>query len=592
MADGVMVDSSVGPNVKRIENIVVALSREVDAVGAEVGAVHAAQQQARSELAQLRADFQAFARASERRASVQRAETRIGVLQDQLEHEFGHHKVVRRSATGLLQAFDVGLVSEEAVQAVSEQLMIQTPRYWLAPALVGLSAWSADDRDLCDRAIAEAYRRSPSKTALLFTLILRRQGRVESSTRWLKHYLDAQDPAALGRNFAVILESVANGAFGPGGRAVVEASLTAWREALSDDTSHERQVHRWRTEVESHRPVTARGHYPSLAAISPQWPRLGACLSGAEGHAPLLEKYQAMMAEEIPAPDRMEDGLDDILDRLVNEYDDEELPIQRDLAFNKAVIERDGDVAAAQVDADAVTTALETTLDYLSIQTGSALEPASLGVSRATQRIAVASCRDWFARAHEQATSAYRAQLPADVDVEFDSSHNLGAKTFQLPAWKGALSAGVPALEASLGAHWDRTIEAYVASLAYPLKQKAIVPGIATVLVALIFFNVNIVAGLLLTLLVAGVSALVLIQKNQQSVAAQQQARTQLGTWRQQSITQLRAAGAELVDWGARFQAADEKADEARAFIAALGTAGHAATPWERRTIDPEGAVA
>ena len=145
------------------------------------------QQQTAGELSQLRADFLAFTQQSERRANLQRAETKIGVLQDKLEHEFGHHKVVRRTATGLLQAFDVGLVSEESVRSVSEELMIQTPRYWLAPALVALAAWSADEKSLCERAVAEAYRRSPTKTALLFTLVLRRQNRLESSARWLQH---------------------------------------------------------------------------------------------------------------------------------------------------------------------------------------------------------------------------------------------------------------------------------------------------------------------------------------------------------------------------------------------------------------------
>jgi hypothetical protein len=587
-----MVDRSVGPNVQKIANMVVTLSRDVDAVGQEVSAVGVAQQQTRSELAELRADFLAYTRAAEQRANVQRAETKIGVLQDQLEHEFGHHKVVRRTAIGLLQAFDVGLVSEEAVRSVSEQLMIQTPRYWLAPALVALSAWSADERDLCDRAVAEAYRRSPSKTALLFTLVLRRQDRLDSSSRWLKHYLRAQDPTALGRDFAIILESVAHGAFGPAGRAIVDESLAAWLEALSDDASHDKQIARWRIEIENSRPAHATTDFPALAAVSPQWHGLGESLRGAEGHAPLLEKYRALMAEEITAPDRIEDALDDILDRLVQEFDNEELPLQRELAYNHAMVERNGDPAAAKADADAKTAAFEKTLDYLTIQTTSALDPGHIGVSRATQRIAVAACRPWFARAHEQVTSSYRQQLPGDVEVAFAGSHNVGGKTFQLPDWKGSLSSGLPQLEQSLGAHWDAHTDRYVRTLEFNIQQKAIVPGLVTLGVLIIGFLMSPIAGILLPLIVGGIWAIALHQKYQGSLKAQDDARKELGRWKQESLTQLRAAGAELTDWGSRFQQADARADEARAFITALDEAGHSATPFERRTISTAGGMA
>src|SRR5205814_3416103 len=132
---------------------------------------------------------------------------------------------VRRSAVGILQAFDVGLISEQTAQTVSEQLMIQAPRYWLAPVLVALAAWSRDEQSLGERAVETAFQRSPAKTSLFMALVLRRQGRYDSAGRWLRHYLAAQDPTALGRDFAVILESIAQGAFGPAGLQLIQEFL-------------------------------------------------------------------------------------------------------------------------------------------------------------------------------------------------------------------------------------------------------------------------------------------------------------------------------------------------------------------------------
>ena len=38
----------------------------------------------------------------------------------------------------------MGNISNAVATNVAEELMIQTPRYWLAPALVALAAWSHD----------------------------------------------------------------------------------------------------------------------------------------------------------------------------------------------------------------------------------------------------------------------------------------------------------------------------------------------------------------------------------------------------------------------------------------------------------------
>ena len=149
----------------QLDRSVRSLGGQIEQVDEEVRDVKAVQAQTKDRLDVLYEKFLEFVGRSERIAAAQRAETRIVRINDEIEHTYGHHKVVRRSATGILQAFDTGLVQEETVRQVSEELMIQTPRYWLAPALVGLAAWAGDDEALCARAVEEAFRRSTSKTS-------------------------------------------------------------------------------------------------------------------------------------------------------------------------------------------------------------------------------------------------------------------------------------------------------------------------------------------------------------------------------------------------------------------------------------------
>ena len=586
MAD---VDGYLRNQVEQVNNLVVQLDNKVGAVAHQVVAVGTAQQETRSELGQLRNDFLAFVGAAQRTSNIQRAETRIGAIQDQVEHEFGHHKVVRRTAVGMLQAFDVGLVSEETVRAVSEQLMIQTPRYWLAPALVALSAWSADEPGLCERAVDEAFRRSPSRTSLFFALVLRRQGRQQTAVRWLRHYLNAQDPASLGRDFAVILESISQGAFGPAGRGIVQETLGRWHEVLGNDgAAQSGQVQRWRAEVESHRTSTDRSDFPHLRAVAPQWPELAAALGAAEAHQPILERYTAMMSEEIAPSARIEDAVDDILDRLVSEYDNEELPLRRELAYHTAVVSHDGEIAAARRAVESDSTSLEDTLDYLTIQTTSALNPSAIGVSRATQRVAVAACQPWFAEAHSGFSKDYRAKLPTDVGATFDTSHNIGAQVFALPRWNGSFTTPMEALEKSLSDHWDRHTRPFLDSLGFDIKKAAIVPAVVVALVFVITMSIDVSFGLIVTALVGGVWAFVLNQRYQAGLKAVAAGKEILQKAKQDSVTQLRAAGAELTDWTSRFRHADAVEPHVHTMIGSLGTAGHGGTPFEQRSVHIE----
>jgi hypothetical protein len=577
--------NNVQGSVNRLEGGVHAVNLQVANVGQRAEETH-------TSLQKLAADFENFVMRAQRVAEVQRAETRVGVVEAQLEHQFGHHKVVRRFATGVLQGFDVGLVSQETVRGVSEQLMVTNPRYWLAPVLVALGAWAEDDRDLCDRAVQEGFRRSPHKTSLFMALVLRRQGRREASVRWLRQYLAALDPNALGRDFAVILECVANGAFGPAGMDLVQERLDAWRtQLLNDESKHDAQVTRWRAEVDSHIGNSSQTVFPRLSAVSPQWAQMDRALSCARAHGSLMAKYQALAAEEIVGRDRLEDAVDDILDRLVSDFDDDELPLRREHALYKAIIRHDGDMAASNQDLATDLVALEETLDYLTIQSESALNPAKIGVSRSTQRMAVSSCHEWFGRAHAAFSRDYRLGLPSDVEAVFQGQHNGAGVAFNLPPWTGSFTSPMEELERSLADHWDRTAKPFIDSMAYDWRKQALVPGITVAGVFLLFAmcagttgsGMLAVFGFFVAVAVGGIWALVLWSKSQAAQKRQQAARDLVARGKHDSITQLRAAGAELIDWTSAFRDADTKEPAVRTLIADLATMGNAGSPYERR---------
>ena len=138
MADGYIDFSPViraidqaNDNIITVNKNISVLGNDLDRVSDRVGLIDDKVDNTQSELAELRRQFEEYVKQAERTANVQRAETKVGTLKADLEREFGHYKVVRRSSIGLLQAFDVGNVSESTASQISEELMIQTPRYWL-----------------------------------------------------------------------------------------------------------------------------------------------------------------------------------------------------------------------------------------------------------------------------------------------------------------------------------------------------------------------------------------------------------------------------------------------------------------------------
>ncbi|MGW1713063.1 hypothetical protein [Streptomyces sp. NPDC002156] len=580
------VDYALHQKVQQVSNLVVRLSEQVGSVSGQVSAVEANQQQTRTELQQLRDEFLAFVRTAQLTANVQRAETRVGVIQDQVDHEFGHHKTVRRTAVGMLQAFDLGLVSEDNVRAVGDQLMLQTPRYWLAPALVALASWSADDRSLCEKAVEEAFRRSPDRTSLFFALVLRRQNRAQAAVRWLRHYLLAQDPAALGREFAVILESIAQGAFGPAGRELLDDTLHGWRDQLmDDDQAQQRQITRWRDEIDSLVLPSASAEFPRLAQVSPQWPQLDSVLGRARAHQVVLDKYRAIMDRDFQPSQRLEDAVDDILDRLVSEYDNEELPLRRDLAFNHAVIDHGGDLDAARRTADADSASYEETLDYLTVQTTAALNPAAIGTSPATQRLSVAACQEWFLQAHAGFTRDYRAAVPPDVQAQFGTAYTVAAQTFHLPPWVGSFTQQLADLEQSLTTHWDHYTRPFIDRFAYPWAKKATPLGLTVLGILVVIGMFSFPAALVVAILVGGVWGLILVNGAQAAHRHQDNARRILEAAKQESVHNLRAASAELTDWNAKLRTADAVEPQCRELIQSLRTATQGNSPFDGRTV-------
>lgn len=538
------------------------VNHSVNEVSSELGSVKADLTSTRTDLLELRQRFEEYVVQAERTANVQRSETVLGNVEADLEREYGHYKVVRRTSIGTLQAFDIGNVTNRTVQQVSEELMLQTPRYWLAPALVALAAWSRDDEELSTKSVDAAFSRDPAKTGLFFALILRRQGRMESATRWLRHYLASLDPRSLGREFAIILEATAQDAFGTHGREMVGAQLVEWNRILRADpsvTAHQVQV--WQDEIAIHRGTLDESHYPHLSRVTPQWSTLKNLLEHASAHGNVIDKYQAVRDTPIHLNPDLADRLDDILETLVTEYDTEELPFARDVIYHRAVIDHNGDLARAKEEADALSTALDETLDLVTLQTQIALRPELLGASVSTQQVAIGVGRDDFGQGIAAYCAKYRQGYLADVDILLDNQHTNFAVTLGFGNWQTNTRVPQAEAEQSLAQAWANAVAEYLERVRFKPINYAIAAAVV-VAVTIVGFLMGPEAGVVLMLLAAAGAGGWVFLKKQKADKLYQEAIAMRDQALRASVDVYRGAMAEFVDAKIAYQEEDERSAE------------------------------
>lgn len=570
-----MSQASVDINafIRAVEQSHNQLAGQIDQVDTSVGLVRQDLNLTANELRELRAEFDAFVQTAARAAAVQQSETRVVNLKAELDRQFGHYGQVRRTSVGMLQAFDVGNVGNDIVRQVSEELMIQTPRYWLAPVIVTLAAWSRDNEEMAQKSVREAYSRDAAKTSLFFALVLRRQGRLEAANRWLQHYLLALDPRALGREFAVVLEATSYNAFGPAAQTLMTDAMATWcGELRTNKDIVEKQIQAWVREIGGRRDIVAPSAYPELQALSPEWPTVKRVLEQASAIPVMIDTYGDIARRDTQLPTVLEHLLDDILDQLVTEYDTEELPLRREVVYHEAVIEEGGDMTRARQRADRLQATLDETTDIVSLQTDAAISPELVGVSDQTQRIMIGVGRHDLRAAVARFCHDYRSQVLPVVTFSFDAQHSNYASTYR---FQGAqLTSAMPEQDGVnlLRTVWHNTFAAYIDSISFKNSWYT-KPGLIAGALALVLLMMNPMVGVVALLAGAGIVWFLGDQERKKCQAAVDAVEKIRAEAIEHSIARYRAAQAEFVDAGHEFTELDSQEGELLALIDTWPTA-------------------
>lgn len=349
------------------------------------------------------------------------AETRLVKIRQEIENKYGHYDIVRRTTTGILQADDLGIVKKETISTATEELMISTPGYWLAPCLVALAAWINDQPELAEKAVKEGIKRNDEKTSLFFALICRRANRKNACLKWTQRYLANQDEENLDRNSIIILDAFASGLLGADTEGVISRQMNEWLSRLEAKPGFtERQTEQWSEAINLKRSELDEDLYPNLRKYSKSWPVLENILEGAHLHEQMLN-YLTDIFERRGSTESVKEQLDDILDTLVTDFDNEELALRKQEKFEQFVVDFGGDDNRAHQNMSIEVTAFETHKDFTQLLTDVAMKPESSHSSISTQKFALALSRDWVTNAYNDVTAKNRMKIPYEIEINVDT---------------------------------------------------------------------------------------------------------------------------------------------------------------------------
>lgn len=408
-------------DLRTIEHNLGAIHNDLQTLDSNVGAVNSNIKVVYDEIGSLAKEFHDFVSVQQRANRLNQAETRLVKIRQELEKKYGHYDIVRRTTTGILQADDIGIVKKDTISNATEELMISTPGYWLAPCLVALAAWINNQPELAEKAIKEGIKRNDEKTSLFFALICRRADRKEACLKWTQRYLANQDEENLDRKTIIVLDAFASGLFGADTEGVISRQMNEWLQHLEEKPGFtEKQTQQWSEAINLKRKPIDTSSYTYLRKYSKTWPVLEDILEGAHLHAEMLE-YLIGIFEQKVSTATVREQLDDILDSLVTDFDDEELPLRKEEKFEQFIVDFRGDESRARQNMNVEQTAFETHKDFTQLLTDAAMKPETAHSSVSTQKFAFALSRDWVMNAYNDVVAQNRMKIPNEIEINVDT---------------------------------------------------------------------------------------------------------------------------------------------------------------------------
>ncbi len=354
---------------------------------------------------------------------MQSAHENILRLDQVIREKFESNIKVRKTVSGVVKDFDINLCRNSTIAELSEELWITSSRYWLSFALIAISAWVNDSRQLADNATNEAVRTNDMKSNLFFCLVNLRFGRLDSAKRWLTQYFKSVIPDELKEETAILLQSYINGVFG------VDKSLEYEVQSV---------VEEWVKSVNLDKDLSAElvADYEAyidkiLVTQVPSCPTLTKyCSVTNELYKPYMEsfKYQKLIAliESLDVELIVQNAsnykarIDAIISDLITNYDEEEQEIKNQREYYQLIMDNKGDIEVAEAQYEERMRVRNQTQNIGRKLLDWAIYKSSDEIDVHVRKFAFQNSKEWFLGALENWSTDFENKFPTSYPIKID----------------------------------------------------------------------------------------------------------------------------------------------------------------------------
>lgn len=506
-------------------------------------------------IATVKNEFDSYKEYDAQQKNLQNAKAEIVKVRMELDEKFGINKEIRRYLTGILEASDLSIVKKDVIANCTEKMMIDCKGYWLAPCLIALAAWLGDNKELADRALAEALKRADERTSLLFALICRRVGRHNASIVWLERYLAMQEPHEVERKMVTVLDAYSNGLFGQQARDLCEAKIEGWISEMAAEVGFvETQRANWEEAIIGKmQQFSFSDRYNYSSKYVTNWSKCEQSLNETGLHRTVLDYFKDIFEKKSGSNMALNDRLDQLLENYISSYDNAELPLRRKERELELIIEERGNVNRAQSRLANEQKAMDEILDFTQLLTSAAMHADIIKASNATQRLSIALSKDWIISAYENITLKIRQQFPQDFQLNIEG-------------WIGTVTDGSEenALMSSAESHFSRIRDEQIAET----KQSGLDIALPVIFAALsiLGFKSEMMWGILLLVGAAGFALRWYLNK-QKIKQRKQEIRDRFEGIISDTKNTIKAICAERVDYIRHLKEQDDVSDETLEYI-------------------------
>lgn len=346
---------------------------------------------------------------------VSNAQNEILLKENELNKKYGHYDLIRRKINGILNSMDLNTIKKNTLLTQSEQSLLNTPDYYLSYALVALCAWFRNEKKLARKALNKALNLNDSKTSLLFCLIHLRLNRNETALKWLKRYLDTQDPNTMDNDIINVLESLVSDTYSVNMTDLILSYINNWCSKLNNNSNiNNYQIERWKEFFSDTIETIENNDYPFSVEYIKNFDKLKSNLEISYSYNNAYAKFLNLLNN-----DKQEDKtIDELLNSLLFSYEDNEAELRKCILKNKLIIECKGNIEEANKKYELYNNTLNTKNNFGNELTNAILNRNDISLS--TKKLAIALTKQNIINGFEEAFSNNGEPVDTEIEIKIN----------------------------------------------------------------------------------------------------------------------------------------------------------------------------